>query len=218
MNSLILKKIMDYKNFIIRSFSSLFLLSLTLGVLIFFEKKILYIIILIFFIIFLEVYKNFKINKLKIYLILYLILSSIFYIFYFIYFFDNLIFLYCILVIIVFDSFSYLIGSKLGKIKIFPKISPKKTIEGYFFGIIFSIIFSSIFNYYFLLFNFREFILLTFFLIQFAFIGDLIESFYKRISSIKDSGKLIPGHGGFFDRFDSFLSISFLLLPYSFFS
>ena len=215
MNLIILKKIMDYKIFFIRTFSSLVLLSFILTVLIFFEKKILFIVIIIFFIIFLEVYKNFIINKLKIYLILYLILSFIFYIVYFLFFYNNLIFIYCILVIIFFDSFSYLIGSKIGKTKILPKISPNKTMEGYFFGIIFSIIFSGIFNYYFSLFHFLEFILLTFFIIQFAFIGDLIESFYKRISNIKDSGKLIPGHGGFFDRFDSFLSISFFLLPHS---
>ena len=209
---------MDYKNFIVRTFSSLILLSFILSILFFFEKKIIFIIILIYLIIFYEVYKSFKINKLKEYLILYLIASFIFYIIYFMYFYNNLIFLYCILVIISFDSFSYLIGSKIGKTTIVPKISPNKTLEGYFFGTFFAIIFSCIFNYYFLLFNFLEFFLFTIFLIQFAFIGDLLESFYKRISNIKDSSKFIPGHGGFFDRFDSFLSIPFILLPYSFFN
>ena len=217
MNIKILKKIMDYNNFIIRFLSSLVLILFTFSILIFYEKKIIFIITIIFFLIFLEVYQNFKIDKLKKYLILYLIISFIFYIIYFIYFYNNLIFLYCILVIIFFDSFSYLLGSKLGKTKILPNISPNKTILGYFSGIFFSIIFSGFFNYYFLLFDFLEFIIFTFFIIQFAFIGDLLESYYKRLSNIKDSGKLIPGHGGFFDRFDSFLSIPFFLLPYSFF-
>ena len=207
---------MDYKNFIVRSFSSLVLLSFTLSILLLFEKKIIFFIMLIFIIIFYEVYKNFKKNKLKEFLILYLIFSFVFYIIYFIFFFNYLIFLYCVLVIVSFDTFSYLIGSKIGKTKIFPKISPNKTIEGYFFGLILSIVFSGIFNYYILIFNLFEFFLFTIFLIQFAFIGDLLESFFKRISNIKDSSKFIPGHGGFFDRFDSFLSIPFILLPYSF--
>ena len=209
---------MDYKNFILRAFSSILLLFSTLSVLMFFGEKFLFIIIIVFFLIFLEVFKNFKINRLKIYLIIYLILSFIFYFIYLIFFYNNLIFLFCILVVIYFDSFSFIFGSKLGKTKILPKISPNKTIEGYFFGLVFSIIFSGIFNYYFLIFDFFEFILVTILLTQFAFIGDLIESFYKRISNIKDSGTLIPGHGGFFDRFDSFLSIPFFLLPYSFFT
>ena len=61
------------------------------------------------------------------------------------------------------------------------------------------------------------FILISTILIVFAFIGDLIQSYYKRQSNIKDSSSLLPGHGGFFDRFDSFILVLIFINPIQFF-
>ena len=90
-------------------------------------------------------------------------------------------------------------------------ISPNKTYEGLFFGYIFTI-----FTLFLILFTYDykfsiKLILIINLIIIFSFCGDLFESYLKRKSNIKDSGKLIPGHGGFFDRFDSFVMTSFLL-------
>ena len=85
------------------------------------------------------------------------------------------------------------------------KISPKKTYEGLLGGIVSSFLFSLLFSYIFKIkinFSLIVFILL---IILSAFIGDILESYYKRKNNIKNSSKLIPGHGGVFDRFDSFL-------------
>ena len=103
------------------------------------------------------------------------------------------------------DTFAYLVGRKFGKHKLFERISPKKTIEGFIGGIIFTLIagyFISKFNYtYTTLF----WLILAFIVSVFGTIGDLIESMFKRDSNIKDSSNLIPGHGGFLDRLDSFI-------------
>ena len=110
------------------------------------------------------------------------------------------------------DIFAYLIGKKIGKFKIFPKISPNKTLEGYI-GSIFFVLFLlvTISSYYNL--NDLNLILYLIILIISSFIGDLYVSFFKRKLSIKDLGKLFPGHGGVLDRIDSWLfsfPISFL--------
>ncbi|MBE3126814.1 MAG: phosphatidate cytidylyltransferase [Candidatus Atribacteria bacterium] len=102
------------------------------------------------------------------------------------------------------DTGAYLIGTKFGKNKIFPKISPKKTIEGSIGGIIFSI--ASTFalkNWLNLTFN--ELLSLGLIISIIAQLGDLFESVLKRGSGIKDSGTLIPGHGGILDSLDSLI-------------
>lgn len=108
-----------------------------------------------------------------------------------------------------FDSFAYIIGVKFGKNKILPAISPKKSWEGFFGGMIITIILTFLYCLY----NEEKFInyLLTAIIIPFlATLGDFIESAYKREAGVKDSGNLIPGHGGMLDRMDSLLiSISF---------
>ena len=108
-----------------------------------------------------------------------------------------------------FDSFAYIIGVKFGKNKILPAISPKKSWEGFFGGMIITIILTFLYCLY----NEENFTnyLLTAIIIPFlATLGDFIESAYKREAGVKDSGNLIPGHGGMLDRMDSLLiSISF---------
>tara|TARA_B100001057_G_scaffold243885_1_gene244229 strand:- start:106 stop:552 length:447 start_codon:yes stop_codon:yes gene_type:complete len=109
-----------------------------------------------------------------------------------------------IFIVITFDVFSYLVGKLIGRNKLI-KLSPNKTIEGLLGGIFISSTLS-IFFAYFLNINVNSkllfFILL---IITSAFLGDLIESYFKRINHLKNSSELIPGHGGVFDRFDSFL-------------
>tara|TARA_B100000575_G_scaffold55953_1_gene42054 strand:+ start:7857 stop:8282 length:426 start_codon:yes stop_codon:yes gene_type:complete len=100
------------------------------------------------------------------------------------------------------NIFAYLIGSKFGKNKILEEISPNKTWEGFFGGF-----FASFAFIYFIEFNFKLFnsywIVLGGMIPVASLIGDLLQSLYKRRAKIKDSGNLIPGHGGVYDRMDS---------------
>ena len=126
--------------------------------------------------------------------------------------------IYIIITIISFcDTFAYLIGKKFGKFKIFPKISPNKTLEGYIGG---SFITLFIFIMIFLHYNLKDFNLFFYviFIIISSFSGDLYLSFFKRKIKIKDLGKIFPGHGGILDRIDSWLfsfPLSFLILYFS---
>lgn len=103
-----------------------------------------------------------------------------------------------------FDSFAYLFGVNFGKNKIMPSISPKKSWEGFFGGFICTIMTAQVITNY---LNIVEInILLISTLVPFtASLGDFMISYYKRIAKVKDSGKLIPGHGGILDRMDAFL-------------
>lgn len=110
-----------------------------------------------------------------------------------------------------FDSFAYIIGVKFGKNKILPSISPKKSWEGFFGGMIVTIILAFLYCLYEEK-NFTDDYLLLVIIVPFlATLGDFIQSAYKREAGVKDSGNLIPGHGGMLDRMDSLLiSIPFL--------
>ena len=109
------------------------------------------------------------------------------------------------------DSFAYVFGKNFGKNKLFERISPKKTIEGFLGGAIMCI-FSG-----FLFFKFTQVLDLTTWIGMavlvsiFGTLGDLVQSKFKRIAQVKDSGSIIPGHGGIFDRMDSTIfSITFV--------
>ena len=112
-----------------------------------------------------------------------------------------------ILVIWTNDTFAYLTGSMFGKHKLMPSVSPAKTIEGFvgggIFAIIAAIIISLIYTGNSLVFN----IILAVIVWIMGTLGDLTESKMKRTVGIKDSGNIMPGHGGFLDRFDSFIFI-----------
>ncbi len=113
------------------------------------------------------------------------------------------------------DIFAYFVGSKLGKHKLCPKISPKKSVEGAIGGVVGAILLNVL-----LLFVFRKFfftegtglsyitvIILSVVLSVISMFGDLAASTIKRNFGIKDFGKLLPGHGGIMDRFDSLLFV-----------
>jgi len=102
------------------------------------------------------------------------------------------------------DAAAYVIGTKFGKNRIFPRISPKKSIEGSIGGIIFSTISVFILKNW-LSLTFTKLIFLGLVIAIMAQLGDLFESMLKRGSEVKDSGNLIPGHGGILDCLDSLL-------------
>jgi phosphatidate cytidylyltransferase len=103
------------------------------------------------------------------------------------------------------DSGAYIVGNLLGKHKLIERISPKKTWEGAIGGAIFGIIFSILFFRFFNYFSTSQVILISLFAIIAGTFGDLAESLIKRNFNVKDSGKVLPGHGGLLDRFDSML-------------
>ena len=111
------------------------------------------------------------------------------------------------------DSFAYFFGKKFGKIKLAPVISPKKTYEGAILGSAGALL-VSIIIYRFShtnsssSFSLESFVIFSIITIILAQLGDLSESYIKRKCEVKDSGTIIPGHGGFFDRFDSFLIVA----------
>ncbi len=111
------------------------------------------------------------------------------------------------------DSFAYLIGSRIGKRKLFERISPKKTWEGFIGGGFFTLLLGFIYSIFFVEYSVIFWVLASLCVWIIGTLGDLVESSIKRNHDIKDSGKLLPGHGGILDRFDSFIYIlPFILL------
>ena len=114
-----------------------------------------------------------------------------------------------IIVIWMFDTFSFLGGKIIGGTKLMPSISSGKTISGLITGVMMTSLLIVIFN----MLNVSEnnhSILLTFMIIFFAFSGDIMASLLKRHAGVKDSGTIMPGHGGLYDRFDSFILVFFI--------
>lgn len=102
------------------------------------------------------------------------------------------------------DITAYLVGKLLGRHKLFPSVSPGKTVEGSMAGLLFCLVSASVFGYY-AGFDLTHSLILGAIIGIVAQIGDLIESLIKRDAGVKDSSSLIPGHGGILDRMDSFI-------------
>jgi len=111
-----------------------------------------------------------------------------------------------IVIVAVTDSFAYVIGKNFGKKFInsgFSQTSPNKTWEGVIGGILAGSVIGSIVGLYF--YNFGMSLIISFLVSIFSVLGDLFESFLKRRAGIKDSGNILPGHGGVLDRIDGYL-------------
>lgn len=107
------------------------------------------------------------------------------------------------------DSFAYLVGRFLGRNKLAPQLSPKKTWEGFMGGLVFTVAAAMALNHYLGLGNLNsvQWIGLAILVVISATLGDLFESALKRKHDLKDSGNFMPGHGGILDRIDSLLLV-----------
>lgn len=107
------------------------------------------------------------------------------------------------------DTFAYLVGKSIGKHKLFERISPKKTREGFVGGMVFSSIASVIIGVFYITeISLLNWIFIAIIVSVFGTLGDLIESKFKRIAGVKDSGAIMPGHGGIYDRLDSIIFVA----------
>lgn len=124
--------------------------------------------------------------------------------------------LFTFLITAVFDSFSQITGQLAGKKRILPEISPGKTWEGTAGGAAVAMASGLLLNSLIGIQNWQT-MLVTVGIILFAFVGDAITSLYKRTYHVKDFTNILPGHGGFLDRFDSFIPAgAFIALLYAF--
>jgi phosphatidate cytidylyltransferase len=102
------------------------------------------------------------------------------------------------------DTMAYIVGSMIGKTQL-SSISPKKTWEGTIGGAVLCIVVISAIAYFTKLISVKDALIISAICAFFGTLGDLLESKIKRMANVKDSGSIMPGHGGFLDRFDSFL-------------
>jgi phosphatidate cytidylyltransferase len=119
--------------------------------------------------------------------------------------FQPLILLAVFVTIWVNDTGAYLVGVTLGKHRLFERISPKKSWEGFFGGAFFALISAYVFSLFIKDLSLIQWLIFSEIIVIFGTFGDLAESLLKRTLNMKDSGNVIPGHGGLLDRFDSML-------------
>ena len=103
------------------------------------------------------------------------------------------------------DSFAYLVGKQFGKHKLYPSVSPKKTIEGAIGGLVFGLVAAVLIAQIDPLLSLNQWLLLATVVVITGNLGDLLESKFKRVGGLKDSGAILPGHGGMLDRLDSLI-------------
>ncbi|MDR0810909.1 MAG: phosphatidate cytidylyltransferase [Paludibacter sp.] len=105
----------------------------------------------------------------------------------------------------IYDTFAYLIGSAIGRHRLCERISPKKSWEGFFGGLIGALAAGFVCSKFISELNLLQWLGFALVIVVFGTLGDLFESVIKRKVGVKDSGSIIPGHGGLLDRFDSML-------------
>ena len=116
--------------------------------------------------------------------------------------------MFALLIVWLTDSGAYMFGRAFGKHKLWPAISPNKTWEGSIGGVVVAMIFAAIYIQFFDLgHGMVTMLLIALLLSVWGQMGDLAESALKRYYGVKDSGKILPGHGGILDRFDSLLFV-----------
>jgi phosphatidate cytidylyltransferase len=122
---------------------------------------------------------------------------------------------FLLIVVWIADAGAYYVGKNFGKTRLSPRISPKKSVEGLIGGVVTSIIAAIVIHYtFFPAFPVVHAAIAGIVLSLAGVIGDLAESMWKRSAAVKDSGTLIPGHGGFLDRFDSIFYTAPMLYVY----
>ena len=113
------------------------------------------------------------------------------------------------------DTAAYFIGKTIGKHKLFPRVSPNKTIEGSVAGLVFSFITAYILHLTYIdSISLLHCLIIALIVGTFGQVGDLIESIFKRDAGVKDSSNLLPGHGGMLDRFDAPLFVAPIVYLY----
>jgi phosphatidate cytidylyltransferase len=109
------------------------------------------------------------------------------------------------------DTGAYFAGRFLGKHKLYERISPKKTWEGFFGGLLLSGAVAVLISNYYTNLSIAQWITVSVIIVVTGTLGDLVESMFKRSIQVKDSGSILPGHGGFLDRFDGlYISVPFV--------
>lgn len=120
-------------------------------------------------------------------------------------------FLFILFTIWATDIFAYFVGKNLGRRKLWPVLSPNKTVEGSIAGLIGAVTIGLIFSWWTEIFSYGTVIMLSILIGITGQVGDLFESAVKRHFNTKDSGSILPGHGGILDRFDSLIAVYLLL-------
>lgn len=103
------------------------------------------------------------------------------------------------------DSAAYLVGSRFGKNRLLERISPKKSWEGVMGGLILGLIAAYILSMYYQQLSLLQWLFIAVVIIVTGILGDLVESMFKRSIQVKDTGNILPGHGGILDRFDALI-------------
>ena len=130
--------------------------------------------------------------------------------------YDIIYIIYLLLITTITDTFALITGHLIGKNKLCPKISPKKTVEGLIGGVLMGTFVSTAFYYTVISSNISLvfLIFITAFLCLIGQLGDLVFSFIKRYYDVKDFSNFIPGHGGILDRFDSLIFVTFAFIVF----
>ncbi|RFZ82880.1 phosphatidate cytidylyltransferase [Mucilaginibacter terrenus] len=115
------------------------------------------------------------------------------------------------------DTGAYLVGRAFGRTKLFERHSPKKTWEGFIGGVVVAALVGYVLSRYFTELEWKQWMSVGIIIGCFGTLGDLVESMFKRSINIKDSGGILPGHGGLLDRFDGLLIAAPIVYTYLYF-